>query len=104
MIVVPVEEDSWYPQLEVISGEGVLCSGELESIVVPGVAVLVTSTRVSGERLVVSSVQVLELSALVVGLPLSMELSPSVDGMGWAVSVELLLWLSVDEVGRGTVT
>lgn len=77
---------------------------------------LVTSTIVSGE-LLVSSVHVFEVSALVVGLPVSVELSLGVEGkvwvvrvelsdgrMGCAVSVELSLWISVDEVGRGNVT
>ena len=103
-------------ELAELSGEGVLCSGELESIVVPGVTVLVTSTVVSGE-LLVSSVQVLEVSALLVGLPTSVELELGVEGevcavrveleldegMGCAVSEVLSVWLS-DEVRRGTVT
>lgn len=103
-----------------LSGEGVLCSGELESIVVPGVTVLVTSAEVPCEWPLVS-VQVVELSLVSVGPALSVELSLDVEWVEWvvmvkvkvelsddetgcAVSVELSPWLSVDEVGRETVT
>lgn len=120
MVVPGAEDVSWYTRVLELSEEGVLCSGELESIVVPRVTALVIFAEDPCEWLLVSSVQVVELSELVsVGPALSVEPSLSVewlewavmvelelsdDEMGWAVSVELSPRLSVDEVGRETVT